>query len=76
MPHHSFAGPRCGIYLCGREALLRVAFIVRQPRRSPEVSVSNQLVHQIHPIRTIAGSVGGALPSNRVIDEVDSFDLS
>ena len=75
VPHQSFAGPWSGSYFTGKEGSLRVPFIVRWPRRIPAGAVSNEIVHEIDLLPTLAGIVGGRTPTDRVIDGVDQLQF-
>ena len=69
------AGPWRGTYFTGREASLRVPFIVRWPGNVPAGAVSNEIVHQMDLFPTLARIAGGKVPTDRVIDGVDQAEF-
>ncbi len=75
VPHQSFAGPWSGSYFTGREGSLRVPFIVRWPGKIPAGAVNNEIVHEMDLFPTLAGIVGGRVPTDRIIDGVDQLDF-
>ena len=74
-PDGSFPGPWAGTFFTGLEASLRVPFIVRWPGTMPAGRVSNEIVHQMDLFTTFAATVGGKVPTDRVIDGVDQLDF-
>ena len=74
-PHTSFAGPWDGSYLTGKEGSLRVPFIVRWPGRIPAGAVSNEIVHAMDLMPTIARIVDEDMPDDREIDGIDQLDF-
>ncbi len=70
-----FAGPWRGTYFTGREASLRVPFIVRWPGKVPVGAVSNEIMHEMDLFPTLARIAGGKVPTDRVIDGVDQTDF-
>lgn len=75
MPHHGFNGPWRGTYFTAWEGSLRVPFLIRWPGRIPAGRVSNEIVHEMDLLPTLARIAGGKLPGDRVIDGVDQFDF-
>ncbi len=75
IPHHGFSGPWRGTYVTGLEGSLRVPFIVRWPNRVPAGAVSNEIVHEMDLLPTLARIAGGKLPQDRVIDGADQTDF-
>ena len=69
------AGPWRGTYFTGREASLRVPFIVRWPGRVPAGAVNNEIVHEMDLFPTLARLAGGTVPADRMIDGVDQWDF-
>ncbi len=66
-----FTGPwRAGMF-SPYEGSLRVPFLVRWPGKIPAKRVSNQIMHQIDLMPTIASVIGARLPSDRIYDGVD-----
>ena len=53
------------------EGSLRVPFLIRWPTTIPANTVSNEMVHQIDILPTMASFVGVEAPSDRTIDGVD-----
>ena len=74
-PHHSFSGPWSGSYFTGKEGSLRVPFIARWPGNIPAGLKSNEIVHQMDLFPTLAGIIGGKVPTDRVIDGVDQWNF-
>ncbi len=74
-PHTSFAGPWDGSYFTGKEGSLRVPFIVRWPGRIPAGAVSNEIVHAMDLMPTIARIVDEDMPDDREIDGIDQLDF-
>lgn len=70
-PWQGSSGPWRGYYFTHMEGSLRVPFLVRWPGRIPAGSVSNELLHQIDILPTVAAIVGGCVPGDRAIDGVD-----
>ena len=70
MPAHGFTGPWRGTYFTGLEGSLRVPFIIKWPARIPAGAVSNEIVHQMDILPTIASFAEAQIPSDRIIDGV------
>ena len=66
-----FTGPWRGSMFSPYEGSLRVPFLIRWPGRIPPGQVSNDIVHQVDLLPTIAGIIGAELPDDRVYDGVD-----
>lgn len=75
IPHQGFSGPWHGNYFTGFEGSLRVPFLIRWPGKVPENSVSNEIVHEIDLLPTLARVTGGSIPADRIIDGVDQSDF-
>ena len=70
-----FTGPwRSGMF-SPYEGSLRVTFLIRWPGKIPAEQVSNEMVHAIDVLPTIASIVGTDLPTDRVYDGVDQTDF-
>ena len=70
-----FTGPwRSGMF-SPYEGSLRVPFLISWPGKIPAKRVSNELVHQIDLLPTVAGIIGVDLPTDRVYDGVDQTDF-
>ena len=66
-----FTGPwRAGMF-SPYEGSLRVPFLIRWPGRIPAGRVSNEMMHAVDLLPTIAAIVGGELPDDRVYDGAD-----
>ncbi|QUR70007.1 sulfatase-like hydrolase/transferase [Mycobacterium spongiae] len=74
-PYEGFGGPWRGPYFTALEGSLRVPFIMRWRDRIPAGRVSNEIVHQVDLITTLASMLGGEMPTDRVIDGVDHADF-
>jgi arylsulfatase len=72
-PYRGTAGPWRGFYATGLEGGLRTPFIIRWPGRIPAARVSNDIVHQVDMLPTLANAVGAAIPSDRAIDGVNQL---
>jgi arylsulfatase A-like enzyme len=57
------------------EGSLRVPFIARWPGWIPAGSVSNEILHQIDLLPTLAAISGAAVPTDRAIDGVDQSEF-
>jgi len=73
--NHGWSGPWRGSYFTAGEGSLRVPFIMRWPGKVPAGRVSNEIVHQIDLFTTLAETVSGEVPNDRVIDGVDQSDF-
>jgi arylsulfatase len=74
-PWQGSSGPWRGYYFTHMEGSLRVPFVVRWPGRIPAGSVSNEIIHQIDLLPTLAAITGAELPTDRAIDGVDQSDF-
>ena len=74
-PWNGWGGPRRGTYFTSLEGSLRVPFIVRWPGKIPAGRVSNEIVHEMDIFTTLAGLVGGKVPTDRAIDGVDQGEF-
>lgn len=75
IPHQGFSGPWRGSYFTGLEGSLRVPFLIRWPGQVPAGAVSNEMVHEMDLLPTLARIVGGRVPDDRLIDGVDQVDF-
>jgi len=64
-----------GTYFTALEGSLRVPFIIRWPGKIPAGRVSNEIVHEMDLFTTLAGLVGGKVPTDRAIDGVDQSEF-
>jgi arylsulfatase len=70
-----FTGPwRAGMF-SPYEGSLRVPFLIRWPGKVPEQRVSNEMMHAVDLLPTLAAIVGKDLPEDRVYDGVDQTDF-
>jgi arylsulfatase len=74
-PWHGTAGPWRGNYFTAWEGSLRAPFLMRWPGKVPEGSVSNEIVHVVDLLPTLAGVAGFDVPNDRIIDGVDQLDF-
>jgi len=66
-----FTGPwRSGMF-SPYEGSLRVPFLIRWPGKIPEKRVSNEIVHAVDVLPTVASIIGAELPDDRVYDGAD-----
>ena len=70
-----FTGPWRGTMFAPYEGSLRVPFLIRYPGNIPARKVSNDIVHMIDLLPTLARFSGGAVPEDRVIDGADQSDF-
>ena len=66
-----FTGPWREAMFSPYEGSLRVPFLIRWPGKIPAKQVSNDIVHQVDLLPTIASIVGADLPDDRIYDGVD-----
>jgi len=70
-----FTGPwRSGMF-SPYEGSLRVPFLIRWPERIPAKRSSNEIMHQVDLMPTIADIIGAELPTDRVYDGVVQTDF-
>ena len=69
------AGPWRGTLFTGFEGALRVPFAMRWPGKIEPGRVSDEIVHEMDLLPTLAAFVGAETPSDRVIDGVDQSDF-
>jgi arylsulfatase len=74
-PHHGTAGYWRGWYFTAMEGSLRVPFLVRWPGKIPAGQKSNELVHMVDLLPTLATVAGYAVPEDRMIDGIDQLDF-
>ena len=72
-PWHGTAGPWRGNYFTAWEGSLRAPFLMRWPNKVPEGKVSNEIVHVVDLLPTLANVAGFKVPDDRIIDGVDQF---
>ena len=69
------AGYWRGHYFTALEGSLRVPFLMRWPGRVPAGRVSNEIVHMVDLLPTLANVAGADLPTDRVINGIDQLDF-
>jgi len=69
--HFGTAGYWRGHYFSTLEGSLRTPFLIRWPGAIPEGRVSDEIVHAVDILPTLAGVAGYAVPDDRIIDGVD-----
>lgn len=74
-PWEGDSGPWRGTYFTGMEASLRAPFIIRWPGKVPAGRVSNEIVHVVDLLPTLAHVAGAQVPRDRPIDGVDQLDF-
>ena len=73
-PWRGSSGPWAGFYNTVMEGGVRTPCIIRWPGRIPAGQVSNEIVHQVDVLPTIAAAVGADLvPKDRAIDGVNQL---
>jgi len=72
-PWYGTAGYWSGHYFTAMEGSLRVPFLIRWPGRIPAGLKSNEIVHIVDLLPTLAGAVGLETPKDRIIDGVDQM---
>ena len=75
MPYQGTAGPWRGSLFTALEGSLRVPCIIRWPARIPAGRVSNDIMHEMDVMPTLAKLTGASMPQDRIIDGVDQSDF-
>lgn len=57
------------------EGSLRVPFLIRWPGKIPTETKSNDIVHMVDLLLTLASAAGLEIPTDRIIDGVDQMEL-
>ena len=57
------------------EGSLRVPFLIRWPGQIPAGQKSNEIVHIVDLLPTLAGAAGLEMPKDRIIDGVDQLEF-
>jgi arylsulfatase len=70
-----FTGPWRGSMFSPYEGSLRVPFLIRWPGKIPAEQVSNEIVHAVDLLVTLANWVGGNIPNDRTMDGVNQSDF-
>ena len=74
-PWHGTAGYWSGTYFTAMEGSLRVPFLIRWPGQIPAGQKSNEIVHIVDLLPTLAGAAGLEMPKDRIIDGVDQLEF-
>ena len=69
------AGPWRGTLFTGFEGALRVPFVVKWPKKIKAGGSSDEIVHAMDLLPTIAALTGSKMPEDRVIDGIDMSDF-
>jgi arylsulfatase len=72
-PWRGTPGPWRGFYRTALEGGIRTPFLVRWPGRVRGGRASNEIVHGVDVLPTLAAAVGAAVPADRAIDGVDQL---
>lgn len=73
--YHGTAGYWRGNYFTALEGSLRVPAIMRWPNQIPKGEVSNEIMHMVDIMPTLAKVAGYKVPKDRIIDGVDQLDF-
>lgn len=73
--HFGTAGYWRGFYFTTLEGSLRAPFLIRWPGQIPAGRVSDEIVHTVDLMPTLARVAGYSVPNDRVIDGVDQWDF-
>lgn len=71
--HHGTAGYWRGHYFTALEGSLRVPALMRWPGKIPAGQVSNEIMHMVDVLPTLASVAGYKVPSDRLVDGVDQL---
>jgi arylsulfatase len=74
-PWYGTSGYWTGHYFTAMEGSLRVPFLVRWPGRIPVGQKSNDIVHTVDVLPTLAAAAGLNMPKDRMIDGVNQLGL-
>lgn len=74
-PYHGTSGSWRGHYFTVLEGSLRTSFLMRWPGKVEPGRVSNEIVHIVDMLPTLARVGGGEVPQDRLIDGVDQLDF-
>jgi arylsulfatase len=72
-PWRGSSGPWSGFYNTVMEGGIRTPCVIRWPGRIPAGRVSNEIVHQIDFLPTLAAAAGAEVPKDRAIDGVNQL---
>ena len=74
-PYHGTAGFWRGHYFTTLEGSLRTSFLMRWPGKIEPGRVSDEIVHIVDMLPTLARIGAGEVPRDRIIDGVDQLDF-
>ena len=73
--YHGTAGYWRGNYFTALEGSLRVPAMIRWPAKIKPAQVSNEIIHMVDILPTLASLTGYSTPTDRIIDGVDQSDF-
>jgi arylsulfatase len=73
--HHGTSGYWRGNYFTALEGSLRVPAIIRWPGKIPAGKVTNEIIHMVDILPTIASIIDAEVPKDRIIDGIDQSDF-
>jgi arylsulfatase len=73
--YHGTAGYWRGNYFTALEGSLRVPAIMRWPGKIAAGQISNEIIHVVDVLPTLARITGAKVPRDRIIDGVDQLDF-
>jgi arylsulfatase A-like enzyme len=73
--YHGTAGYWRGHYFTALEGSLRVPALIRWPGKIEARKVSNEIIHMVDVLPTMARIAGYKIPDDRIIDGVDQLDF-
>ncbi len=74
-PWYGTSGYWSGHYFTAMEGSLRVPFLIRWPGQIPPGLKSNEIVHMVDLLPTLAEASGLKMPKDRIIDGVDQLNF-
>jgi len=72
--HQGTAGYWRGNYFTALEGSLRVPALIRWPGKIPAGTVSNEIMHMVDVLPTLAKVAGYSVPEDRIVDGVDQMN--
>lgn len=69
------AGYWRGNYFTALEGSMRVPAMIRWPEKIPSGEVTNEIIHMVDILPTLAGVAGYKVPEDRIIDGVDQMNF-
>jgi arylsulfatase len=73
--YHGTAGYWRGNYFTALEGSLRVPAIIRWPGKIPSGKVTNEIIHMVDILPTLAGVAGYKVPEDRIVDGIDQMNF-